>query len=108
LQWIRTTNIPWDDGFTIRCLNRSANNPYLVLHGRIELPFTGWKPVILTDRWMQYVFGTENWTWTSGLTLIKRLLYQLSYLRMVLEAGLEPTTYWVQNNCSTRWAIPAI
>ena len=45
----------------------------------------------------------NNWTWTSGLSIISRMLYQLSYVSKVGTIGFEPITPCSSNKCSTNW-----
>ena len=46
----------------------------------------------------------NNWTWTSGLSIISRMLYQLSYVSKAGTIGFEPITPCSSNKCSTNWS----
>ena len=50
----------------------------------------------------------NNWTWTSGLSIISRMLYQLSYVSKVWEAGFEPATWAFQTPSSTKLSYSQI
>ena len=51
----------------------------------------------------------NNWTRTSGLSIISRMLYQLSYVSKEGTVGLEPTTPRSSVLCSTSWSyVPKV
>ena len=79
----------------------------LAVPGRIELPFAGWKPAVLTDRRRDHVAGVKGLE-PSAFRVTGGRSNQLSYTPMVLveDTGIEPATSWMQIRRSPRWANP--